>query len=429
MLRSSLFALLMGSVLFLGGCDFLQVDNPNDLVEEDLNDPAAASTMANGAEASLTRAMIDMIGPYAVAGDEAKWIGSRDPWGQIEQGGFNAPLNEWNNRIYEFVAEARWTADEYIRRLENFRENDRLTSNRPLIRVYMYAAILRINIADKYDNVVFSDRQDAGEPIGEENMSQLYDTAVQHVNSALDLSPEDDLRKILLGLRAQAKFNQGIWEKVNPRGDVNVENPLVNRPEAASDAEQALELMEEDFRYQLILQPDLDLVPFDQAFADHLNQRRELDFGDEIGERVSGESFNVTLEDPIDNVPQPFLQERIDEFIASDQFADHTVVSAREMHLIRAEVALSQGNTDAFQTHINAIRALDGLSEYTGQIPEQEMLQHARRVNLFIQKRRLADMYRFGVESPEWNDPSPAAQQPGTFFPIPQVERQANPNL
>ena len=49
---------LVAGLLF-AGCDLLDVDNPNNLVEEDLSNPAAAIAMANGAEASVTRA----IGP------------------------------------------------------------------------------------------------------------------------------------------------------------------------------------------------------------------------------------------------------------------------------------------------------------------------------------------------------------------------------
>ena len=427
-------ALFLVGALSLSGCDFLEVDNPNNLVEEDLNDPAAAEPMANGAEAAVTRAMIDIIGPYSVVGDEVTWTGSRNAWETLNSGSIEDPLNVYTNRVYEFVAEARWTTDEYIRRLEEFRSNGALTSNRPLIRVYLYGAIMRIAIADNYDNFVFSDRQEAGSPIGEENMAQLYDTAVEYVNNALDLSPDDNLRAALLGLRARAKYSKGVWQKVNPTGEVNTSEPLVNSSEAAADAAAALDAMGPDYRYQLILDPSLNLVPFDQALADHMNVRRELSFTSGIGERrenpESGEQpFNVTLQDPIDEVPQPFLVERINEFVEADEFADHTVVSAREMHLIQAEVALAQGDPNGdFATHINALRSLDGLSEYTGQIPKLEMLKHARRVYLILQKRRLADMYRFGVSSPEWGSGT-GAQTPGTFFPIPQVERQSNPNL
>ena len=65
------------------------------------------------------------------------------------------------------------------------------------------------------------------------------------------------------------------------------------------------------------------------------------------------------------------------------------------MHLILAENSLANGDNAGFTTHINHIRAMDGLTEYSGQIDAQEMLLHTRRVNLFLQGRRLSDHYRF----------------------------------
>lgn len=65
------------------------------------------------------------------------------------------------------------------------------------------------------------------------------------------------------------------------------------------------------------------------------------------------------------------------------------------MHLIIAENALANGDEATFAAHINKIRALDGLTEYTDQIDAQDLLEHSRRVNLFLQGRRISDHYRF----------------------------------
>jgi hypothetical protein len=54
------------------------------------------------------------------------------------------------------------------------------------------------------------------------------------------------------------------------------------------------------------------------------------------------------------------------------------------------------------------------------------MLQHERRVNLFIQGRRLWDQYRFGVRG-QWVDGSEALTKPGTLLPITITELQSNP--
>ena len=92
-----------------------------------------------------------------------------------------------------------------------------------------------------------------------------------------------------------------------------------------------------------------------------------------------------------------------------------------------AESALASGDMEGFANHVNMIReGLDGLTAYSGQIPAMEMLQHERRVNLFMQYKRLQDHYRFGVPSSNWLPGSPAMTTPGTMLPITRIEILAN---
>ena len=99
------------------------------------------------------------------------------------------------------------------------------------------------------------------------------------------------------------------------------------------------------------------------------------------------------------------------------------------MHLVLAENALAGGDSNTFRTHVNRIRALDGLTPYDGQISETEMLRHTRRVNVMLQGLRLADMYRWGIEDPKWQDASAASSRPGTMLPISIIELRANRHL
>ena len=57
------------------------------------------------------------------------------------------------------------------------------------------------------------------------------------------------------------------------------------------------------------------------------------------------------------------------------------------------------------------------------------MLQYERQVNLFLQNRRLQDLYRFGIRADVWqtSPPTQAVSAAGTTFPITQVELLANP--
>jgi hypothetical protein len=108
-------------------------------------------------------------------------------------------------------------------------------------------------------------------------------------------------------------------------------------------------------------------------------------------------------------------------------YAPITIVSLREMHLIIAESKLAGGDNAGCLAELNAIRAFDGLAAYASSQDAAAAFKHERRANLFIQGRRLADMYRFGEKSVVWD---PVEQSPaGSFFPITIQEIRANPNI
>ena len=132
--------------------------------------------------------------------------------------------------------------------------------------------------------------------------------------------------------------------------------------------------------------------------------------------------------DPIEGAVDTRYQARVDEFLAGGGGTSPlTVVSERGLRLMLAEAALAGGDEAGFTEHVNMIReGLDGLTAYSGQILAVEMLQHERRVNLFLQYKRLQDHYRFGTPSSNWLPGSPAMTTPGTMLPITRIEILAN---
>jgi hypothetical protein len=99
------------------------------------------------------------------------------------------------------------------------------------------------------------------------------------------------------------------------------------------------------------------------------------------------------------------------------------------MHLILAEDALVKNDMTAFATQINAVRAVDGLTPWSGQIPALDMLKYERRAALFVTGVRLLDMYRFGIKDPLWHANSDVLGKPGTLLPITCIEANANPQI
>ncbi len=408
-------ALLIG-VFSMAGCDILDVQNPNNLIEADLGNAAAADPMANGLEGSVTRALSYITAPYSVGTDELTWVGSRDAWGQLDAGAMEFAGNEFTNQAFPYVGEARWMSDNFKDRLEAFAAEGS-GSPEALARVYLYNAIIYTTIADMFDDfVIGSDRTEPAPPVGDANMVGLYDTALGSVNSALAMGPSGDLKTALLGMKARIIFSKAVWGKVNP---VNTGSPLVNA--GTAEAAAALAEMNPDYRFELVADGGFQLQSY---MAGQINDRLEFTFDDtwvqrnEAGNKVD----HVIYEDMIDSIVHPFLDDFITTFVDDQQYANLPIVSAREMHLILAEGALASGNMASFTTHINNLRALDELTPFSGQVDARALLEESRAINLYLQGRRLTDLYRFGINDSRWS-----VNTPGTFLPITKVEIESNP--
>lgn len=416
------------------GCNILDVNNPNSLVEEDIESPVTAEFLVNGAEATVADGVSGYLAVYSVASDELSWVGSFDAWQDVMIGNFSDPTNQFIDQEYPTISRARWWTDDVIKRLEQFEADGLLNDQTQKSRAYLYGAIIYVTIADMFNNFVFTERAEGGPPIGEANMVNLYDTAIEYADNGLAVSGiSTELQASLLGMRARANYSKAMWNKMNP--SVNIADPLINNAAAVTDAQAALNVMSQDFKYQLTFSPST----LQNYMAQQTNQRIELVVNpsvyivaDDDGRRIRNIEYpdsTAQIQDPIDNIADPVLYNALVEFTEPIEYAPITIVSAREMHLILAEAALAGNGSVDFETQINAIRSLNGLTAYSGQIPELEMLQHTRQVNLFLQGRRLHDMYRFDISSPQWEQSSTAETSPGTFFPIAITECRANPDV
>lgn len=406
-------------VLALGmfGCeDPLEVENPNSLVEEDLSNPIASNALANGALTTVATGVAYVLAPYSTATDEVIWTGSRDAWRELDFGNVAFEGNEFTDNAMKFLHEGRWMADKAVSQLQAFADaNVRELDRADLARAYLYSGVVRVYIADWFDDWAFSNKTEPAPNVGEANMITVYEDAVARLNSALDIARSignSELEIRALAMLARTKHAMAVWNLLNPKGQVPA-NPWVNAGKA--EAEQALGLMGDDnYRWQFFYGPGAEW----NDLAWQVNGRRELD-------------LNAIPNDPIDGIADPRMTAAEADFrditkYSGTNYSPVTIVSAREMRLIIAEAELASGNTDAARDQLNAIRALDGLTPITNE-DVGEMLKHERRANLFLMGRRLADMYRFGLKDPMWQTTSHAYTTPGTFLPITIAELQSNP--
>lgn len=399
------------------GCD-LDVDNPNSLLEKDLGDPSAASAVAYGGWNATLNGIGYIMIANAVATDEVVWTGSRDAWRQLDKGGMTNVYNEFVDGAWPYITEGRWMADKAVSALEEFHSAGTLPNDQDLVLAYLTKAMVRVFIADMFDDFVFSDKTVSGTPFGDAGMSALYDEASTALGKAAALATGGNVVKVN-ALKARVAHAKAVWGKNNP---VDTNSPYVNA--GTSDATAALAGMDGDYKWKMVYGPGT----VSNNMSWQINGRLEMDLVD------SPAHDNTKGGDP---VPNDLVTGAKDTRFAAEEavfrtdyggtdYAPITIVSAREMHLIIAEGLKAGGDDTGCIAELNKIRALDGLAPYTTE-DAGAALQAERRANLFLQGRRLQDMYRFNAKSIMWDavEQSPA----GTFFPIPISEIRANDNI
>jgi starch-binding outer membrane protein, SusD/RagB family len=429
---------LLTAVLTLGaaGCgDIFQVENPNSVLQEDLQKPSSGTALVNGAHARVSIAHSVLLRTLTPASDEAHWTGSFDSVRELAAGNVGNPQNEEIDATFNNMAVARWMADEAVTTLEAFKADNTLRAPADLARAYLYAGLAYALIADNWDDfVIASDRTRASPPVGEGNMATVYDKAIESYTKAITqaqgsvaganaatVTALNGIHTNALALRARARYGKALRAQLRPTVRANA---LINDAGAVQDAQAALARVTGDWRYAFTF----DGSTTTSAFHTYLNNRLEFTIGQPYANRRADgkRATDVIMRDPITDAPAPALAAAIAAHQGSGTYGSATVVSARELHLILAEAALAATNSTGFTAAINSLRALDNLAQYSGQVPALELLVHSRRVNLFLQGKRLPDMYRFGQRSPEWIDGGQAVQRPGTLLPIGQTERISN---
>ena len=427
--------LVVAAVAATACTKFLDVENPNNVGDESLNNPAAAGSIVNGAGGQLSRALNSVLAPYGAVTDELTWSGSRDGFKQLDDGGVSDPSNEYVDAANFQVSEARYLTEEAVQRLLGFQKDGKLTSINDLARAYLYAATAFRVIPDLWDDYVIASYRTVNEaPIGETNMATLYDKSIDYANKGLAIAIDNALKTNLTAVKASAKFNKAVWAKLNPGGAAPAQ-PLVNDAGAAADAAAALVLAGNNtFRF--------DINPIVTSTGSpssgfEINQRLELAAGDRFVVRNTAgtRALSIRLTDPITGTADPILAEmvarccQITASVNTDgNYIPFTVTSGLDMNLIIAEVALAGGNTTEFATAINKVRAAYALPSWatTSAVTAQNLLIHTRSVALYMQARRLSDLYRFNLKSDRWTPVGDASKRAGCFFSIPVGERLSN---
>ncbi|MBV6520603.1 MAG: hypothetical protein MNPFHGCM_00721 [Gemmatimonadaceae bacterium] len=428
------------AVLALAACSsLLEVDNPNNVTAEALEDPAAAPTIINGAENSTVRALQSIFTPYAAITDETIFRGSRDDYQQLDQGLGGNAANEYTNAASFNVNEARWLADNAVLLLEGFQKAGKLKDAANLERAYLNKAVMYAMIGDMYDDFTISDRTKAGSPVGTANMSKMYDSAQSAI--AKGIAMNGSYKATLLGMSARVKHAKGVFAKLNPV-PASPSDPLVADNGYAADAQAALNAGLTAYDV-LVTNTNTGNPPF----GFEMNNRVEITtstFFVNLG--TTNKPSKMVLTDLVETSKlEPFSKENIAlvnladcdptcKYSGDPNLPPLRIVSDNEMRLLIAEAKLAANDLNGFDAAINDFRATKGLAPayvagtYQGAVAKtrSQVLEFERRVALLFMGRRLNDMYRWKIVDPEWNPNSTAVRLPGCLFPIGLSERESN---
>ena len=169
-------AIAVAAVVALSGCNLLDVTNPNSLVEESIMLEAAANGVVNGSLNRISNGISDVWEGYLVTSDELYWIGSRDAWGQLDQGYVGNPENEFLDGAFPSLGQGVWMAQNAVEILTEHAANSSAFA-KDLARAQLYNGMMLMVTGEVQEDMTFS--MEPG----------LYDAA-----RGIGINPSDNLR-------------------------------------------------------------------------------------------------------------------------------------------------------------------------------------------------------------------------------------------
>ncbi len=426
-------AMAVAAMVALSGCNLLDVDNPNSLVEASIKLEAAANGVVNGSLNRISNGISDVWEGYLVTSDELYWIGSRDAWGQLDQGFVGNPENEFLDSAFPSLGQAVWMAQNAVEILTEHAANG-AGFEKDLARAHLFNGMILMVTGEVQEDMTFSNKMEDGAPVGPAAMAGVLDRALSNLDAAVSgfqALGEDDLVVKARAVRARASMSRTIWNALNPTATVGGAMKFAS---SLADANFVIGATGAGWQFDLTF----SAATVTCLMCGNINERKEnqIDLS-LVTVDASNDIDGIAMNDPVSGVADLALINRLNQWksgnylSSGNQYAPLTVASERLMRLIVAEDALANGNVAAFEAQIDAIRALDGEVEFDsgGAVSDMDMLMHTRRVNLVLMGLRLADMYRWGITDPKWQSGSDAILTPGEMLPITIIEIRANCNL
>ena len=381
--------LALSLMLGVAGCaDFLTVENPGSVLDEDLSTVTGMPGLVTGMSFDLSRALDDVLQNSSIMSDDLYHGGSYGPQGLFNRGIID-PENV--NGMWGSMHRARWVAEQGIVRMQGVLGTDFDTS--PLAaRAYVYAGLSNRLLGEHVCDAVIDGGPKQAPTVHFERAEAQFTEALR-IAQTLTATLRDSLSRAAYGGRAAVRAWQGNWSG------------------AASDAAQ---------------------VPTAYVFVAFYGTNTPAENNDLVFETGIGTSLSGRLEYTVYNSPwaqvfrdprvpwdtiktssgavrtgqdgrTPFFQQKKFLTLASDV----PLVKGTEMLVLRAEAALRAGDVPGAMALINQQRAFYGLGpdSAASEAEAWPILQFERAAVLWIEGRRFWDLRRWNVPVDKLNEP------------------------
>ncbi|HET7553380.1 MAG TPA: RagB/SusD family nutrient uptake outer membrane protein [Gemmatimonadaceae bacterium] len=393
----------------------LDVNAPDRVPAETLDDPSQAALIVNGAVADFECAYASYDLAQAIMSDEfsdaqlgaASWSYDRRDFSSSPGGifGENGCTSSQNPGIYVPLSTARWQADNALTKLQGWTDEEVGSNRTSLIATSaLYAGFSYSTMGMIMCSAAF----DLQAPVDQQAMFALAeDRFTTAIEAATQAGGMDDVINAALVGRARVRLFQG------------------NTAGAIADAElvpagfeyDATYAADQERRYNRVYSATTQFGLYTVA-----PESRGIETEGAEDPRSKTELKPTNASDPAEDIWAPTKYTGDESPIR--------IASYDEARLILAE---AKGGSDAVSI-INDLRGDYGVTAYSGPTDAasiQALIAHERRVTLFAEGFRQYDIQRFQIpQVPAPGTPFPKGGFYGTTtcLPLPDIERFNNPN-
>jgi len=402
--------------IFAAGCDgLLEVENPTNLLDEDLERPQLEEALGNSGEASLAGAYGAALVNGEMLGDQVFHVSSQDFAILLDQGD-RRTANSAVEGMYNNLASALAIADQMVVRLTAMVDDP--SDHLGIARNYFWGGAARVVLISYFEELTY----DGGPPVPP---AQALRDAIERYESAAAIAAAAGDANLEAGAYgAIARAYRGIYFEELHHG-AGADPTLFEQAETF--ARRALDT-QADFSVNLRYGSPGTVNTLYNNFNVGFRHRPTPHYYERL-DPVSGEPDPRILLSPL--VELGVRGEAMHDQLKWTSFTTPLAVSrAGEAELIVAEARLVAGDPDGAIQWINRVRDHAGLADFPGGDAEtiRQQIIYERDTELWLEGRAWEDHRYYGiVPQLKWSD---VQKQIGVHqrFEVSVQERSNNPN-